>query len=47
MGSQLAAIKDDAPKEQALAQVQSYLAPAEGLRKKINKIRARIPLETL
>jgi hypothetical protein len=47
MASEIRQIPDDAPSEQALAQVQSYLGPSEGLRRKIGRMRASIPLELL
>jgi actin-like ATPase involved in cell morphogenesis len=47
MASEIAKIKDDAPNEQALAQIQSYLGPSEGLRKRIGKIRTATPIETV
>ena len=45
MASEVKKIHDEAPSEQAQAQVQSYLAPAEALRKKIAKIQSGIVLE--
>jgi hypothetical protein len=47
MAAEIAKIPDDAPKEQALAQVQSYLGPSETLRKRIDRIRSRVGIETL
>ena len=47
MASSIEKISDDTPNEQALAQVQSILGPAQGLRKKIAKIQAAVGIETL
>lgn len=47
MASEIAKIPDDTPKEQALAQIQSYLGPSETLRKKIARIRTAVGLETV
>lgn len=46
MASEVGKISDDTNKEQALAQVQSYLSPAEGLRKKIAEIIRNIIVHT-
>jgi hypothetical protein len=47
MAAEVAKVSDDTPKEQALAQIQSYLGPCETLRKRIDRIRTRVAIETL
>lgn len=47
MAAEVAKIPDDTPKEQALAQIQSYLGSSETLRKRIARIQNAVGIETL
>ncbi|MGO8757440.1 MAG: Hsp70 family protein [Terracidiphilus sp.] len=47
MAAEIDKISDDTPKEQALAQIQSYLGPSETLRKRIERIQRKVSIETL